>query len=67
MQTEITEQDEICRLRLEELRREIQKGIDSSERGDVLTFSSSEELAKHIEAQGRKIPADRKARKQTSE
>jgi len=57
----ISEQDEIRRLRLENLRKEIQKGDDSLERGDFLRFSSGEELANHIEAEGRKILADRKS------
>jgi len=47
--------------RLKELRREIQKGIDSSERGDTLVFSSSKELMAHIETEGRRILADRKS------
>ncbi len=56
----ISEQDEIRRMRLENLRKEIQKGLDSSERGDVLTFSSGAEIAAHIAVEGRKILADRK-------
>ncbi len=51
----LKEQDEIRRLRLEELRKEIQKGVDQLERGEAKTFSSGEELAAHIEAEGRKI------------
>ena len=59
----LKEQDEIRRLRLGELRREIQKGADSLERGEGKVFHSGEELAAHIEAEGRKILADRKRRK----
>src|SRR5689334_10740110 len=59
----LQEQDEIRRLRLEELRREIQKGADSLERGEAREFHSGEELAAHIEAEGRKLLADRKRRK----
>ena len=47
--------------RFEGLRREIQKGLDSSERGDVLRFSSREELMAHIKAEGRKILEQRKS------
>src|SRR5437868_7858910 len=59
----LKEQDEIRRLRLEELRREIQKGTESLERGEARVFHSGEELAAHIEAEGRKLLADRKKRK----
>lgn len=59
----LKEQDEIRRLRLEELRREIRKGTESLERGEAKVFHSSEELAAHIEAEGRKLLADRKRRK----
>ncbi len=59
----LKEQDEIRRLRLEELRREIQSGTDSLERGDARVFHSGEELAAHIEAEGRKLLADRRKRK----
>lgn len=57
----LKEQDEIRRLRLDELRREIQKGAEQLERGEAKTFSSGEELAAHIEAEGKKLLADGKA------
>ena len=53
------EQDEIRRLRLDELRPEIRKGTESLAVGDTLTFSDSEDLAAHVEAGGRKLLADR--------
>ena len=51
----LKEQDEVRRLRLEELRREIRKGTESLERGETRIFHSGEELATHIEAEGRKL------------
>lgn len=59
----LKEQDEIRRLRLEELRREIHKGVASLEEGQAKVFHSGEELAAHIEAEGRKLLAERKPRK----
>ena len=59
----LKEQDEIRRIRLEELRREIQKGTDSLERGEARIFQSGEELAAHIEVEGRKILAERAQQK----
>ncbi len=57
----LQEQDEIRRLRLEELRREIERGEASLARGESRVFHSGEELAAHIEAEGRKLLAERKA------
>ena len=56
----LNEQEAVRQMRLHELRREIQKGVDSLERGDAKVFHSGEELAAHIEAQGRKLLAEKK-------
>lgn len=55
------EQDEIRRLRLEELRREIGRGEKSLARGESRVFHSGEELAAHIEVEGPKVLANLKA------
>ena len=55
----LKEQDEVSRLRIIELRREIQRGIDSLEGGEARVFYSGEDLAAHIEAEGRKLLGDR--------
>lgn len=44
----LKEQDELKRIRLEELRREVQKGIDDMREGRFTTYSSTEELAEEI-------------------
>jgi antitoxin ParD1/3/4 len=49
----LKEQDDLRRMRLEELRRDIQKGIDSLERGEGIKYSSGAELAEGIERHGR--------------
>ena len=59
----LQEQDEVQRLRLEELRREIMRGEESLARGEARVFHSGEELAAHIEAEGQKLLAERKASK----
>ena len=59
----LQEQEEIRRLRLEELRREIERGEESLARGELRVFHSGEELAAHIEAEGQKLLAERKASK----
>lgn len=56
----LREQDEVRRMRLEELRREIDKGDASLERGEAREFHTGEELAAHIEAEGRKLLATRR-------
>jgi antitoxin ParD1/3/4 len=44
----LKEQDELKRIRMEELRREVQKGIDDMREGRFTTYSSTEELAEEI-------------------
>jgi antitoxin ParD1/3/4 len=54
----LKQQDEVNEHQLEELRREIQIGIDQEERGQVSAFTK--ETLKEIKAQGRKrLVADR--------
>lgn len=50
----LREQDELRKLKLEELRREIKKGIESLDRGEGKIFGSSAELTKHVKDEGRK-------------
>ena len=59
----LKEQDEIRRLRLAELKKEIGVGTEQLERGEAKVFYSGEELADHIEAEGRKLLSERKKRK----
>jgi len=55
----LKEQDDLRRVRLQELKREIASGTDQLERGEFKEFASGEELADHIEAEGRKLLATR--------
>ena len=57
----LKQKDEVHRGRLEELRREIQVGIDQANRGEVSAFDK--ETLKEIKAQGRKrLAADIKSK-----
>lgn len=49
----LKEREDIHKLRLEELRREIQQGIDQISQGEFTTYTSSNELADEIKATGR--------------
>lgn len=49
----LKEREDLRKLKLEELRREIHKGIDQLERGEFSTYASSQELAEEIKAKGR--------------
>lgn len=59
----LKEQDEIRRIRLEELRKEIAIGTAQLERGEVTAYASGEELADKIKAEGRKRIAERQQAK----
>lgn len=48
------EQDEIRRIRLEELRREIAVGTEQLERGEGTIYASGKDVADKIKAEGRK-------------
>lgn len=50
----VREQDQLREIRLNELRAEIQKGIDSLERGEGRHYDSAAELFKELKAEGRK-------------
>jgi antitoxin ParD1/3/4 len=56
----LKEQDELKRIRVEELRREVQKGIDDMREGRFKTYNSTEELAEEIIKEAR---AEYEARK----
>src|SRR5580658_8968514 len=56
----LQEQDEIRRIRLQELRREIDKGSEQLERGEATLYASGKELEEKIKAEGRKQMANRK-------
>ncbi len=49
----IREQDQLREIKLEELRREIQLGIDSLERGEGRSYASARDLIDEIKAEGR--------------
>ena len=56
----LNEQDEIRRIRLEELRREIAKGTEQLERGEATVYTSGKKLAEKVKAEGRKRVANHK-------
>jgi len=49
----VHEQDQLRAIKLENLRKEIQIGIDQLERGESRTYSSARELIDEIKAEGR--------------
>ncbi len=50
----LKEQDELRRRRIEELRKDIKKGLDQSDKGEVLSFTSTAEIMAHIKKEGAK-------------
>lgn len=56
----LKEQDQLKQLRREELRREIQKGIDEIREGNYKTYNSGEELADEIIRRGMKKLSEKK-------
>lgn len=48
----LNEQDQLKQIRIEELRREVQKGIDQIRVGNFNTYNSGEELANEIIRRG---------------
>jgi antitoxin ParD1/3/4 len=50
----LREQDEIRRVRLEELRKEISRGTEQLERGEHSVYPSGKELADKVKSEGRK-------------
>jgi antitoxin ParD1/3/4 len=55
----LKEQDELRRIRREELKREIEKGIMQLERGEFAVYESPTALLDHIKSEGRKKLAAR--------
>ncbi|MCM0591919.1 MAG: type II toxin-antitoxin system ParD family antitoxin [Gloeotrichia echinulata IR180] len=49
----LKEREDLRNLKLQQLRREIQVGIDQLERGELTTYTSSQELADEIKTKGR--------------
>lgn len=47
----LKKQDELRQSRLDNLKQEIQKGLDQSEQGEVLNFDSTSEILSHIKAE----------------
>ncbi len=56
----LKEQDELKRIRREELRREVMKGVNDIREGRYRTYESGDELAEEIIAEGKKELARRK-------
>jgi antitoxin ParD1/3/4 len=56
----LKEQDEIRRIRLEVLRKEIAIGTEQLERGESTVYASGKEVADKVKAEGRKRMANRK-------
>jgi antitoxin ParD1/3/4 len=55
----LQEQDEIRRIRLEELRKEIAIGTEQLESGEVGVYASGNEVADKVKAEGRRRMANR--------
>ncbi len=56
----LKEQDQLRQIRIEELRREVQKGIDQVRAGNFNTYNSGEELADEIIRRGMQKIEDNK-------
>ncbi|MBW4678119.1 MAG: type II toxin-antitoxin system ParD family antitoxin [Desmonostoc geniculatum HA4340-LM1] len=57
----LKEREDLRKLKLEDLRREIHKGLDQLERGEFTIYTSSQDLAEEIKATGReKLASSRK-------
>lgn len=59
----LKEQDELKRIRREEMRREVMKGVTDVREGRFRTYESSNELAQEIIAAGKKKLASEKSKK----
>ncbi|MCE5230445.1 type II toxin-antitoxin system ParD family antitoxin [bacterium] len=62
----LQEQDVIRKMRLEELRREVQIGIDEIERGEGIVYNSIEEFAEDVKKRGRERLAKMNAAKRAA-
>lgn len=56
----LKEREDLRKLRLEELRKDVRHGFEQIERGEYTTYSSAKELSDEIKAEGRKMAAQRK-------
>lgn len=59
----LVEQDDIRRMRLQELKKEIAIGTEQLAHGEAKVFASGEDLMDHIEAEGRKLLVERQRQK----
>ncbi len=59
----LKEQDELKRIRREELRREVMKGVTDVREGRFRTYESGDELAQQIITEGKKKLASEKSKK----
>lgn len=59
----LKEQDELKRIRREELRREVMKGVNDIREGRFRTYESGAELAEEIIAEGKKKLTNKKKAK----
>ncbi|MBD2503034.1 type II toxin-antitoxin system ParD family antitoxin [Anabaena azotica] len=50
----LKEREDLRKLKLEQLRRDIHKGIEQLENGEFSTYTSSQDLAEEIKTTGRK-------------
>ena len=50
----LKEQDELKKIRREELRREVMKGVEEIRRGEGTVYNSADELADSVISRGRK-------------
>lgn len=50
----LKEREDLRKLKLEQLRRDIHKGIEQLENGDFSTYTSSQDIAEEIKMTGRK-------------
>ncbi len=57
----LKEQDEIRRIRLDELRRDIAVGTAQLERGEGAAYASGKELSEKVKAEGRRRASNRSA------
>lgn len=59
----LKEQDELRRIRFEELKREVTKGVESLDNSRFAIYSSTADLTNHIKTEGRKRLAARGKKK----
>lgn len=57
----LKEQEDLRKLKLEELRKDVRHGFEQIERGEYTAYSAAQELSDEIKAEGRKRVAQRKS------